>query len=232
MVEGKKVVKYFLKALIYFGLFFVFCYFYMVDQMNDFIRGRRTVSSRFEEAEVLEPPTITICMDIPLKPSVSNQYGFANQYSLIFGNKPNLSNPEKFDLMGYVLNRDYEIQVTTKTWNRVLLREGFNDFEGDKYDVMKLKTFFHGICYKIQPLTQLTRVPFQFYFALKLNESLGERDQPKAMLIYLTSNDSWHGISTTFWPQYNPAMVKSNFENKFRVIYLKAIGNVQLYFIL
>ena len=57
MVEGKKVVKYFLKALIYFGLFFVFCYFYMVDQMNDFIRGRRTVSSRFEEAEVLEPPS-------------------------------------------------------------------------------------------------------------------------------------------------------------------------------
>ena len=232
MVKGKKVVKHFLKALIYFVLFYVFYYFYMVDQRKNLIRVRRTGSSRFEEAEVLEPPTITICMDIPLKPSVSNQYGFANQYSLIFGNKPNLSNPEKFDLMGYVLNRDYEIQVTTKTWNRVLLREGFNDFEGDKYDVMKLKTFFHGICYKIQPLTQLIRVPFKFYFALKLNESLGERDQPKAMLIYLTSNDSWHGISTTFWPQYNPAMVKSNFENKFRVIYLKAIGNVQLYFIL
>ena len=49
MVQSKNVVvKYFLRTLIYFGLFFVFCYFYMVDQMRDFITDRKTVSSRFE----------------------------------------------------------------------------------------------------------------------------------------------------------------------------------------
>lgn len=167
-------------------------------------------------------------MDIPLKPSVSNHYGLANQYGLIFGNEPNLSNPDKFDLLGYVLNRDFEIQVTTKTWKRQLLVEGSNDFEGDKYDVMQLKTWFHGICYKIQPLNQLFKVPFQFKFAFKLNESLAENDKPKALLIYLTSNDSWQGISTSFWPQYNPTMIKSNLEDKFKVIYLKATENIFL----
>ena len=115
MVHSKAIIKNSFRLLTYLGLFFVFCYFYMVDQMDDFIKGRRTVGSRFEEAKVLEPPTITICMDTPLKASVSNQYEFEHLYDLLFKNEPNLTTPDKFNLFGYVLNRDFEVQVTTKT---------------------------------------------------------------------------------------------------------------------
>ena len=147
--------------MLYFGLFFVFCYFYMIDQLNDFIKGRSTITSRFEKAPFLEPPTVTICLTIPLKPSVSLEYNFTSQYDIFFKEEPNITLPKRFENLGYLLNRDFQIKIITKTWKRVYLQEGLNDFEGYKYEVMNLKTAFNGMCYKIQPLFEMKSVPYK-----------------------------------------------------------------------
>ena len=228
-IQTRSVLKYIFRFILYFGLFFVFCYFYMIDQLSDFIKDRSTITSRFEKASVLEPPTVTICMSIPLKPSVSMSYNFTSQYDIFFQEEPkNVTLPQRFENLGYLLNRDYQIRIITKTWKEIYLQEGLNDFEGYKYEAMKLKTAFNGVCYKVQPLFEMLKVPYKFYFAIKLNDSLLKMDKPEGILVYLTSNDSWQGISTTRWPQYKPSTFRVDLQSKITTINLKTTENIFL----
>ena len=52
----------------------VFVSFYLQDQMSDFLLRRTTVTSRIEQVNELDPPTLTICIDPPFKISLAKKY--------------------------------------------------------------------------------------------------------------------------------------------------------------
>ena len=79
-----KWIKILTRLILYILLFAFFCYFYMIEQMSDYIKGRTTVTSRFEEVEYLEPPTITLCMHPLFKPTKMAASGLTDQYDVLF----------------------------------------------------------------------------------------------------------------------------------------------------
>ena len=68
-------IKLLVTILLYLLLLILFCLFYLVDQMEDFIQGRTTITSRLEKVNFLEPPTLTLCFDPPFKLSIFEKYG-------------------------------------------------------------------------------------------------------------------------------------------------------------
>ena len=83
--------------------------------MGDFITDRTTTTSRFEEVNQLEFPTVTFCINPPQKPSVAKKFGLqsamAIHHSFDYGinDIPNTTLPERIDDISYILNRDFEI---------------------------------------------------------------------------------------------------------------------------
>ena len=103
--------KVLIKVSLYFTLFALFCYFYLLEEVDNYFKGRNTVTSRAEEATVLEPPTFTLCVDPPLKMSVAKRYNFTDNRDLFYKDVANKSIAEKFTELSYKLNRDYEIKI-------------------------------------------------------------------------------------------------------------------------
>ena len=88
----------------------------MIDQMSDFIKGRTTVTSRIEKVESLEPPTVTICLNPPYKPSKLISFGLDEINILlldVYGKElfRNQTAEEILDLFGYKLGRDFRINM-------------------------------------------------------------------------------------------------------------------------
>ena len=93
-----KWIKLLSIIILYVLLFILFCYFYIIDQMNDFIKGRTTVASRIEKVESVEPPTVTICLNPPYKSSKLTSFGLDNfgplydEFDNDYNNQPILLN--------------------------------------------------------------------------------------------------------------------------------------------
>ena len=123
-VQTKKATKYFesmiklalikigVRVVVYLLLFALFSYFYLVEQMSDFFKGRTTLTSRTEEVEALEAPTAIICMSAPsIKRSVAIQLKLNSTTQMFFKDIPNATFPEVIEKTSFHLNQDYEIYV-------------------------------------------------------------------------------------------------------------------------
>ena len=174
----------------------------MLDQMNDFLKGRSTVTFRLEETARIEPPTVTICPKPPLKKAVAIQYDFEDSDHLFLKDVPNVTFEDRFQNLSYLLNQDYQIVLVEKQL-KIGLLEGQVNIESRDFEVIAIQTYHHGTCYKIQPNFELIEVPF----ALRFEISTLKLDGPEKFVIYLTSNDTWQGIVTSTWPQYNPSKI-------------------------
>ena len=201
-----KWIIIFAKVILYVTLFTFFTYFYMVNQMSDFFK-RRTTEARQTDVPtiVLEPPTITICLKPTLKTSVAKEYGVAtnDEGDFLFKNIP-------FEEIGYVLNRDYQMELgygaRSDFWiyEKVKVHEGTLMISGKEFQVDSIQTLIHGLCYKVQPQFQITQVPFSFRLFIKSNSSLKDIDQPQKIILFLTSNNTWQGIIGSDWPHFEP----------------------------
>ena len=205
-MQPTKLIEIVVGTFLYLVLLFLFSYFYMIDQLNDFFKGRSTVTFRFEEAKTIEPPTITICVDPPIKKSVAVQFDFKDSSDLFFKDVPNVSFKEKFQNLSYILNQDYTIQmvlVENGIKGIIDVLEGQIKIDTRNFEVVAIQTYHHGTCYKIQPNFVLSKVPF----GLRLIFKAITIDENNNFVIYLTSNDTWQGIVTSSWPQYNPSQI-------------------------
>ena len=88
-MEKQAILSIALGIVSYLILFILFVQFYMLEQMGDYIAGRTTTTSRLEQVEESEFPTITICMDPPLKQSVVSKYGFKSAGEVVVEDVPN-----------------------------------------------------------------------------------------------------------------------------------------------
>merc|ERR1711953_1195137 len=91
-----KVIKFLVTLSLYLALFAFFCHFYLIEQMTDYFKRNKIVSSRIEEVKVLEPPTFTICIDPPFKTSVAEKYGYDDQMDVFKKDVPDTTYEERF----------------------------------------------------------------------------------------------------------------------------------------
>ena len=80
----------------------------MIDQLSDFIKGRTMVTSRIEDVESLEPPTVTVCFYPPYKSSKLIELGITNPYDKAF----NTSFEDRINSISYTLGQDLRMHLT------------------------------------------------------------------------------------------------------------------------
>ena len=202
-MQKGKLIKVGLRVVVYLLLLALFSYFYMVEQMSDFFKGRTTLTSRTEEVDKLEPPTTTICMSPTMKKSVAEQLKFYGWSGL-----PNdTTYPEAISETNFILNRDYELFLSFLNHDeKTKLHIGDMKVDGRKFLVDSIITGGHGTCTKIQPLFSHSQ---QYVFTIwaKFNSSLTKEDRPKRVIFYFTSKDTWQGVLMDRWTQFKPYKV-------------------------
>ena len=203
MMQKAKWIKVGSRVVVYLLLLALFSYFYMVDQLSDFFKGRTTLTSRTEEVDELEPPTTTICMSPPMKKSVAKQLKFYNAWTSV----PNDTTiPKVTAETNFHLNRDYELFLTfANSKEKTKLHIGEMEVSGRKFLVDSIITAAHGTCTKIQSLFSQSQLHV-FTIWVKFNSSLME-DKPKKVLFYFTSKDTWQGVLMDIWTQFKPGKV-------------------------
>ena len=204
-----KYIKIFLQITLYLALLGLFIKSYLIEQITDFVAKRKTITSRFEKVTELEFPTITICLDPPQKSSVAKKFGFEKQVEihLINTTKLNTTFIGMVNEMSYNLNQDFYIEIEGK----VQMLE-----ENEWFIVERIMTWYHGICYKLEPtfIINPSTVPIWFLLKVYLSKGLSQEDKPTQFIIYLTSNYSWTNILQDFWPRFEPTKLYFNFENQ------------------
>ena len=180
--------------------------------MGDYIAGRTTTTSRLVQVSETEFPTITICMDPPLKPSVMSKYGFKSLEEVVINDVPNATLLETLEVLSYRLNLDFSMKITRYNQDNkdIDLKLGENEF----FFIEPVITFLQGICYKLAPKFQVNneRVTIvDFHIQLKSGET--NQDQPSHFVVYLTSPTATLNIAANIWPQYLPGKVKVPFNS-------------------
>ena len=128
----KQLLLFFIKFSFYCILVLTFVRFYLNDQFRDFFEKRTTVTTKFEEAQALEFPTLTFCIHPAGKTSVAEKFGL-NNFADIFVKKAssNLSITQRFGTISYELNQDFEITVQASylvTSKQTTLKLGLTNF--------------------------------------------------------------------------------------------------------
>ena len=207
-------IKVLAKTVFYLFLLVFFCIFFFIDQMSDFFQRRTTISSRMEEVKILEPPMFTICLDPPFKSSKYLGYKLNTPADILFNDFPNETIGQRFDKVSFHMGTDFhlsyniELNVESDWRHRQLLKN-------DKYfEVLPIQTFYHGTCTKIQPRFSIISVPFILWFHLNLDSSLVRIDDPSKFIIYLTSNNTWQGISTLAFHRTTPSKVELDLRSR------------------
>ena len=173
------------------------------------------MSSRLENSLNLEFPTLTICMNPGYKYSIMEKYGFRTVGNVLLKSVPNKTLNEVFEESSFILNRDFEIHFAKPKIQGQKLKlgnvQGLNKYT---YNVDQVRTYHHGMCYKIQPNFPVKITPIYNYLQVAFKSS---EQRPKGFFVYLTSNTSWQGIAFETWPQINPTKIYLKFEDQGQV---------------
>ena len=218
-------IKLLVSVLLYVSLLVLFCVFYLVGQLQDFFKGRTTITSRLEKAEYLEPPTLTVCFDPPFKTSVARRFGLAHHFDYQTKALPSGTDyGQRFHQLSYILNEDYNVSMSVFDFNReskTEINEGFNDVDGLPFEVMSIQSSTSGTCLNIQPRFVI-KDPFTLDLDIKSTVQ-DDLDQFNRLNVYLTSKNGWQGISSADWPQINPSKSEIVFK-KGKWIHLHGLG--------
>ena len=179
-IHTKKWLKIIFCFLLHFSLLALYIKVYLVNEISDFIKGRTTISHRFEKSDQVELPTLTICMDPPLKPSLASKFGLISQYDIHFKDLPNMTTMEKWNHVSYVMNRDFVVYIY-----HTLMHEGVNEL----FVVERIITSREGTCWAFKPKSNISSIPLITPF--------------KIMYVDMLKDDSPHGVSLYILPQKN-----------------------------
>ena len=217
----------FIKFIIFAILSINFIIFYMYQQLDDFIKDRTTITTRFSQSQSIELPTITFCMSPAQKTSVATAFGFQTFDDWQTTEIPGTTIDQRIQNLSYILNQDFQLNLS-----EVRLKVGINEVDGSKYEVKPIFTWSEGICYKIQPKFELTenRIPWKARFEITFTDKLKKIDIPKEATVFLTSNTSWHGIVAETWPQFRPTEINLDLSNKEYLKYVLLSRTTQMIF--
>ena len=209
MPPKKVVCKVILQALTFSFLLSCFIYFFMIDQMVTFMKGRTTITRRVENVNSVEFPTITICFDPATKLSIAKKYGFENPDDKFNQDIPNKTLPQVFDEMSYGFDEDYFI----RNYNGQTIHLGLNEIDAFgstptvkmQFQVEALRIFNSGTCIKLEPRFEMISMSYKLRLSIQLSPSIiGTKDKIDSVRFIFTSNSSWINISGGRWPQFKP----------------------------
>ena len=212
-IEKRILCKILFRITLFSLLMVLFVAFYMQDEMSDYLLHRTTISTRFEEKDTTEFPTITVCMRNGVKASVAKKFGLALNVQLLYDESvlktSKLENLTKArNQLSYMLNRDFDIQVSGKS-----LKTGKNIMGGGyELEVEPIHTLHSLTCYKLQVNNSEEKVPVEF--RMKFMQTVEKlEDRSKGVDLLLTSNDTWIGNTQHIWPQFKPTMIYVPFDS-------------------
>ena len=160
MIICKRVkwIKILARVIIFVILFIFLCNFYLVGQLSDYFKHRTTVTSRHETKTSLEPPLITVCTEPTFKQSVGNEFGFWYNPDVYENKIPNLTFPQTFSKLSYILNRDYMIKLEYGDMiDDKMIVEGSNQIWHKTFIVQSIQTAYHGTCLELITLKLVGR---------------------------------------------------------------------------
>ena len=188
MKSTKACVLLFIKIVLYLTILCFFIAFFLKDYMIKYFKKNTTFNTRTEKVDTLEFPTLIFCIQPGFKVAIMEKYNLSTVFDVM-----NFENESGsiLDELSYVHGLDYEIQVMN-SWS-------FKDHV--QFDEMEIFTFMHGKCHKMQPISEINatqRVSIDILWKSHLLPA------PQAIL-YLVSNNSWHGLTDDVLPYYHPS---------------------------
>ena len=210
----KKTLRLPLECLLYISCLTSFVTFFLKDQLDAFIKGRQTTSSRFEDGPDFDVPTITLCMNPGIKAMEGTRFGFEYQDDIFFQDDGfNSTLIERYNNVSYKLNEDYEVIIYDE-----IIREGINEVVAPwdngstcTIDAQPLRTYYFGTCYILFLQCKFVN-NFDISMKVALNATLPKENIPGDLVLFFTSNLTWVGIPGNFWPQYKPAIAYLKFK--------------------
>ena len=183
----------------------------MIQQLDHFIKDHTTITTRLSKSQSIELPTITFCMSPAQKTSVATAFGFQTFDDWQTVEIPGTTIDQRIQNLSYILNQDFQLNLLGVT-----LEVGINEVYGSTYEVKPIFTWSEGICYKIQPMFELTenRIPWKARFEITFTDKLKKIDIPNQATVFLTSKTSWHGIVAETWPQFRPTEINLDLSNR------------------
>ena len=179
----------------------------------------------------MEYPTLTFCVHPGMKKSVAKEFQLESFNRFFLENPPHTKNvtmDEQFSQLSYALNKDFEITVQSRPQKPKPLKLGITSIVKNskmlKFETQPIRTYFFGTCYKVQPLFEVTKMVGLFW-TVKLKNKV---DKPKGVYLYLSSNDTWHGIPRQIWPRYQLSKVYLPFENDFNKLFWRTVHHSYL----
>ena len=193
---GKRsYITWVLKLCIFICILALFAIIFLKDYLTNYLDGKTTFSSNYEDVLVLEFPTIIVCVKSGFKDEVMKKHGFESVYNFPGKNPENVS--EMFDEVSFIYGVDYEIEITSP-------------ISFKREDIL---TFRHGKCHKMQPKEEIVVTQ-----RVSLDLTWKNLDlKPKEIILYLFSNESWHGICDDVLPYFQPSAVTLNLEKPGRL---------------
>ena len=180
------------KVFLYLLLLIIYINFYLIDEILNYAKGSKTVSSQTIEVDFLQSPYITLCFTPIFKPSIVQNYGFPDNDDVRF---MDVTSWNMYQNLSYHYEKDFNIRLETKS-----------SWQGHKqkitFEIQRIATFRHGLCYLIKANESLStkygrnRLFFNYIGLAK--------DIPKRVTIFFVSPYNWHGIVADDWPQSNP----------------------------
>ena len=186
-----------IKILGFIALLILVLLLYGFDIYTKFQDHATTFKTKSHEADNLDMPPITICMDNGLKPTVMKKYGIETIFDFSFGSEVVVNMFSVWDVFvegAYIINRDFQIIfINPMTWEAITLTKGHNYYkqngEGTGFDinVSEYHTVLAGTCYQITSDFPL-HPPNWIMLDLQFNESLSKTDIPQVIIVTYMKN--------------------------------------------
>ena len=209
--------KFMLRVTFYLGLILFFWRYFLLDATNDYIEGKTTMSSSSYQIDSLDFPTVTICPNPGLNPVKMAALGLANEkYFWTNANKipSNISIWALYENLSFITKRDFEFK--------------FESIRGTpfEYNYSEIATV-KGMCYQLTSYdAKITDVgSYNDIIGLELSEARRlVAGGIKSLDIYLSSNQSWHGVVDDYWPLNDPSVFEVS-KGKASLVYLAQTEN-------
>ena len=202
----KKYQKFYIEGILYLILLIIYINFYLIGEVQNYMKESTALSSRTEKVEFLEAPHMTLCFQPSFKPSTLQKYGlpeymehFKDLYKALKLKGMDMD-MEMYENFGYKYGEDFDITLT-----KLKFTNGTKLYESISFHIQKVVTFRNGLCYSIKHNVTLstTDAKMNLHFSYKGLES----DIPESAKLLLSSSRGWHGIIIDDWPLFDPAIL-------------------------
>ena len=130
MISNKTLGKL-VKASLFIIFLVLYISLYLIQELREYSKGRTTISSTFQEREKFPLPTILICMDPGIKPSMKEKYGYNQFYRFKDKDDYKVTNMTMWEFaeeISYAFNRDFNLTFKGSIFGKkeTYLKNGYN----------------------------------------------------------------------------------------------------------